>query len=281
MRWGRPASTPASMAAPMSLVWMWQFHRPSPADHDDGVADAGPHLLERLDGVVGRGQEVHHLVAQVADRVLRRRPSRRPRLAGRSSRSAPRGRGPATPEGSGRGRPSSTRRNASSRSRNPPPPASTTPAWASTGQHLGRPGQRVGRLAPGALDDAHQARTRRPPRPPAGAPATVRMVPSTGRTTARRASSEAWPMASTRTLGPDAGVPGRRHPLAHAPQELRQDHARVPPGPHQRPVPDGLADGGQAGPGLDALELADHGLEGQRHVGARCPRRAPGRRSAG
>ena len=25
------------------------------ADHDDGVADAGPHLLEGLDGVVGRG----------------------------------------------------------------------------------------------------------------------------------------------------------------------------------------------------------------------------------
>ena len=30
MRWGRPVSTPASMAAPMSFVWMWQFHRPSP-----------------------------------------------------------------------------------------------------------------------------------------------------------------------------------------------------------------------------------------------------------
>ena len=30
MRWGRPVSTPASMAAPMSLVWMWQFHSPSP-----------------------------------------------------------------------------------------------------------------------------------------------------------------------------------------------------------------------------------------------------------
>ena len=54
MRCGRPASTPASMAAPMSLVWMWQFQMPSPPDHDDGVADAGPDLLERLNGVVGR-----------------------------------------------------------------------------------------------------------------------------------------------------------------------------------------------------------------------------------
>jgi len=30
MRSGFPASTPASTAAPMSLVWMWQFHSPSP-----------------------------------------------------------------------------------------------------------------------------------------------------------------------------------------------------------------------------------------------------------
>ena len=30
MRWGRPVSTPASMAAPMSSVWIWQFHNPSP-----------------------------------------------------------------------------------------------------------------------------------------------------------------------------------------------------------------------------------------------------------
>ena len=30
IRCGRPASTPASMAAPTSLVWMWQFQMPSP-----------------------------------------------------------------------------------------------------------------------------------------------------------------------------------------------------------------------------------------------------------
>ena len=58
------------------------------ADHDDGVADAGPHLLEGLDGVVRRAQEVHDLVAQVPDRVLlaaRRRGPRSP--AAQSSRS--------------------------------------------------------------------------------------------------------------------------------------------------------------------------------------------------
>src|SRR6185437_15160930 len=40
---------------------------PVPADHDDGVADAGPDVLEALDGVVGRGEHVHDLVPQVAD----------------------------------------------------------------------------------------------------------------------------------------------------------------------------------------------------------------------
>ena len=58
-----PASRPASMAAPMSSVWMWQFHSPSPPDHDDRVADGVPGLLEAGDGLVGRLQEVHHLVA--------------------------------------------------------------------------------------------------------------------------------------------------------------------------------------------------------------------------
>ena len=43
--------------------------------------------------------------------------------------------------------------------------------------------------------------------PAAAAAATVRIVPSTGRTTARRASSEAWPMASTRTSGPTPASP--------------------------------------------------------------------------
>ena len=43
---------------------------PVAADHDDGVADAGPDLLEPLDGVVGRGEQVHDLVAEIADRVL-------------------------------------------------------------------------------------------------------------------------------------------------------------------------------------------------------------------
>ena len=35
------------------------------ADDDDRVADAGPHLAERRHGLVGRLEQVHHLVAQL------------------------------------------------------------------------------------------------------------------------------------------------------------------------------------------------------------------------
>ena len=35
-----------------------------PADHHDGVPEAGPDLLERGDGLVGRLEQVHHLVAE-------------------------------------------------------------------------------------------------------------------------------------------------------------------------------------------------------------------------
>jgi hypothetical protein len=136
------------------------------------------------------------------------------------------------------------------------PPASTTPAWASTGSISGVRARASAASPVGRLDHAHQAR---PSAAPAAAPspaaeATVRIVPSTGRTTARRASSEAWVMAST-SVGAHAGLRRPRHALAHAPQELGEDDARVPPGPHERAVPDGLADLGQPGAGLDALQL--------------------------
>ena len=58
-----------------------------------------------------------------------------------------------------------------------------------------------------------------------------------------------------------------RERVREAPQDLRQDHTRVPAGPHQRAVPDRLTDllhvravGGQ---------LLDDGFEGERHIGAR------------
>ena len=65
------------------------------------------------------------------------------------------------------------------------------------------------------------------------------------------------------------GPAGRRRPaqaLAQPPQHLGEDDARVAPGPHQRPVADGLA-GGRHVVGA-FVEAGHHRLQGEGHVGA-------------
>ena len=63
-----PTAMPASMAAPMSSVCTWQFHRPSPPTTTIESPRRAPRRLEAgRCGVVGRVEEVHHLVAEVAD----------------------------------------------------------------------------------------------------------------------------------------------------------------------------------------------------------------------
>ena len=102
----------ASMAGPMSSVWMWQFHSPSPPDHHDRVAEPGPHLLEGGDGVVGGLEQVHDLVAQAGQRrvglVVGGRPPDGPEASARHLGQS---------GGSGRGRPSITVSRASKSSR--------------------------------------------------------------------------------------------------------------------------------------------------------------------
>ena len=78
------------------------------------------------------------------------------------------------------------------------------------------------------------------PAPSAAARATVRMVPSTGRSTAWRAASLAAARPRARTAPVGVAVPLGEHP-GEAPQQLGQDHPGVPPRPHERPVGDGLA----------------------------------------
>ena len=243
-----PGVTPASMAAPMSSVWMWQFHRPSPPTTTMESPMPGPHLLEGLDGVVGRGEEVHDLVAQVADRVLAVARPRALRPAGGPAPVERREvRAPATPEGSGSGRPSSTRRNASSRRRNPAPPASTTPAWASTGSISGVRASASAASLAGALHDAHEAATRSP-RPP---PPPRRRSGSSPRPGAPRPAGPARRRGRWRR---PAGRGRRPPPRPAAMRSLmpRRSWERitpgVAPGPHQRAVADGLADLGQRRP---------------------------------
>ncbi len=143
------------------------------------------------------------------------------------------------------------------------------PGLGQDGQHVGRAGQGVGRLTKGALHHAHQAGP----------------VPRSDRRRVGHRQDRPLDRAHHRPpgqlggvadgvhqdVGADAALLGARHPLAHAPEELREDHARVPPGAHQGAVADGLAHLGQPGPRLDALELGDHRFEGQGHVGARVP----------
>src|SRR5690606_2629776 len=58
---GRPDVVGVDVAVPDAVA----------AHDDDRVADAGPHVLEPGDGLVRRLQQVHDLVAQVGDAVVR------------------------------------------------------------------------------------------------------------------------------------------------------------------------------------------------------------------
>ena len=250
----------------MSFVWMWQFHRPSPPDHHDGVADARPHLFEGLDRIVGRAEEVHDLVAQVADGVLARRPHhRRPRrvaVEGAEVRCL-------DPRGLGQGPAVEHEEERIEQEQVAGAAGVHHAGLGQDGQHLGRAGESVGRLA--------AALSTTPTRPvPLAAPGCGGGGHRQDGALDRAHHGPPGQVGGVRDgvyedVGLDAGVPGARHALAHAPEELREDHARVPAGAHQRAVPDGLAHRGQAGPGLHPLQLADHRFEGQRHVGAGVP----------
>ena len=66
---GRPQSSGASMAAPMSSVWMWQFHSPSPPTTT--IESPMPDHTSLNAGMAASFgfEEVHDLVAEVAHRV--------------------------------------------------------------------------------------------------------------------------------------------------------------------------------------------------------------------
>ncbi len=181
------------------------------AHHDDGVPEARPHLLERPHGVVGRLEEVHDLVAQVAPGPQAPRPSAS--ACGRASAAA------GTPERSpagagGNGRPSMTVSSGVEEQEVPRPAGVDDPGLGEDRELLGRARQRLGRGAARRLDAPRPERLRRAPpapAPSAAARATVRIVPSTGRSTAWRAASLAadrprarhGPSASVAPLGQD------------------------------------------------------------------------------
>ena len=168
--------------------------------------------------------------------------------------------------GSGSGRSSRTWSRASSRRRKPVPPASTTPASLSTGSMSG---VRARASAPWAFDRSSTS-TSDPPPSAADGPGLRRLADhGQDRALDRRAHRA---VGRRRRLGQRPG-PRRAVGLVplgqdggQAPQDLAEDHPAVAAGAHERAVADGLAGVGHRRAG--ALELGDHRLEGQGHVGA-------------
>ena len=93
---------------------------------------------------------------------------------------------------------------------------------------------------------------------------TVRIVPSTGPEHRLVRRVRGAPQAGDHVGSRDRLE--RRERVGEAAEDLREDHAGVPAGTHQRTVPDRLADllhGGAVGG-----QLVDDGFERERHVGA-------------
>ena len=87
------------------------------------------------------------------------------------------------------------------------------------------------------------------------------MVPSIGRTTARRASHEQF--------GRHLTVGGEL--LDQSSQQLGQNDARIAACAHERTVRDGVGDLGHRSVGLDLIEFGEHRFNSERHIRARVP----------
>ena len=120
------------------------------------------------------------------------------------------------------------------------PPASTTPASASTGSISGVRASASAPWRAGRVEHLDQRRRRRRPRPrraSAASRTTVRIVPSTGlhhRLVGRRRT----PRPAPRPAPAPSSPPASATTVGQAPQDLRQDHARVAAGAHERAVAD-------------------------------------------
>ena len=233
-----------------------------PADHHDGVADPGPDFLEGGDGVVGRVEQVHDLVAQVA----RRRGRRRPCVSAQVGRAAgrPRAAGPRARVGR-----RATDSRASRTRRYPAPPASTTPGPGERLEHARASGPGRPPPPPGPPRPRPPGRRRQPspPRRPAGGPGD-------GQDRALHRADHGV-VGQVGRLGQRLGQVGRtrldqgRQAVGHPPEQLGQDDPRVAPGPHERPVGHRLADVAQLGAvGFEALQLGHDRVQGEGHVRA-------------
>ena len=227
------------------------------AHHDDGVADAGPHVLEGRDGLVVGFEHVHDFVTEVADRRplgLDVPPQRR--TDGRRGRERLRlGHRPTIHDVKEDVEQQDVARGA----------GVNDPRLLQHGQQLGRPGQRrfrrrrrrlqhtvesvaVGGRCPGGRGGlTHNCENRALDRPHHGAIGRLAGL--------AQGFGEGRPVDGVGLL--DGG--------GHPPEELGENDARVPAGAHQRAVADRLAHGAHV---LGAVELGHNRFEGESHVGA-------------
>ncbi len=181
---------PASIAAPMSSVWTWQFQRPSPPT----TTIESPRTDHAASSSCTRSS------VDTRRYITSKRGPENGMGAGRA-RTLPRPAGAVT-LGTGNGRPSTTDKSAAISSSKPRPPASTTPASARTARSSGV--SATDRAAASAQTTSScwsviPASTSAESAAAAVAAATVRMVPSTGRRTALYAASAPRRSASARS----------------------------------------------------------------------------------
>ena len=175
--------------------------------------------------------------------------------------------------GTGR-RPVSTVSAASRITQIPRPPASTTPASASTASCSG---VRASASRAAWAASAKTSRARAPGVPAcaraasAAARATVSMVPSTGTPTASYAASVARRIASAITWALRSSGPRRGDPVRDRAEHLAQDHPAVAAGAEQRAAGEGRERGREVDRGVARGRLAERvagGRDGEEHVGA-------------
>ena len=256
---------PASIAAPMSSVCTWQFQMPSPPTTTIESPSAAPRCLElRRSVVVGRVEEVHDLVAEVGDAAV---------AAGRAGVRLDRDGGVHTTSARGHRAAGDDVEARGEQQLEPAAAGVDDPGLAQHRQQVGGAARRPSRAAAAARSSTPLERglaARRPPARP------------TRRPIAHHGEDRALDRAEHRLVGGvgrapqaggDVGAPRPTSSGAKVSARPRRICERITPelpaGAHERAVADGLADLAPSARAVGrAVELADHRLERERHVGA-------------
>ena len=233
------------------------------ATHDhDRVTHAGPDVTEGGDGVVGRFEEVHHLIAELSDGILSPASKRRP--VAPDVRGHPRG-----DRWVRHGSPGRHEEKSVEQQDDADAAGVHDSGLLEHGELVRRRGQRRRRSRPGGLQDLDEigAARRR------GRGRRLRRGPHDGEDGAFDRTGDGAVGAGGRPLqggGHGGGAAARvgAEGIGDASQDLGEDDAGIAPRSHERSVGDGPGDRLEAGL-APLVELEDHRLQGEGHVGPR------------